>query len=234
MLAAGKNENPHEAEAALAELCQAYWAPLYTFVRSRGHPPHDAQDLTQGFFAHLVEHRIYAQVDPRKGKFRSFLLAAMKNFLANARAHDRTQKRGGAHTLLPLGETTVQEVEKFYQSQHAARSVEMGADRCFERSWAQTVVDAATAHVERTYLADGKRTLFDVLKPFVAGDARTLPAYDQVAATLDVPVPIVRSHVSRLRQRFREALYAEVRRTVDSHAEVREEISILLRALTAD
>lgn len=234
VFAAGEHENPRQAEAALAELCQAYWAPLYTFARSRGHSPHDAQDLTQGFFAHLVEHRIYEQSDPNKGKFRSFLLAAMKNFLANTRARDQALKRGGARDLLPLLESTVREAESFYQSQHAAPCPVADADRSFERSWARAVVDAAMERVSQAYLADEKRTLFDALRPFIAGDVETLPTYDQMAAALDMPASTVRSHVARLRASYRDALHAEVRCTVGSQAEVREEMSVLLRGLTAD
>ena len=224
-------ESPREAEAALAELCRTYWAPLYTFVRGRGHGPHDAQDLTQGFFAHLIEHRIYERTDPEKGKFRSFLLAAMKHFLANAHERAQALKRGGAEAPLPLLEPAVRAAESYYQSQHAAADPAAGADRRFERSWAQAVVDAAMERVSRAYAAAGKETLFASLRPFIAGDAATPPGHDRVAAALDMPASTVRSHVSRLRARYREALRAEVRRTVETDAEVKGELSALLRAL---
>ena len=121
LTAARGDEDPREAQAAVATLCQVYWSPLYTFLRSRGYEPHDAQDLTQSFFAHLLEHRIYERTDPNKGKFRSFLLAAMKNFIAHARERDLAQKRGGGSVHLPLLETQVREAENTYQSQHPAR-----------------------------------------------------------------------------------------------------------------
>ena len=232
LTAARGDVNPVDAEAALAELCRIYWAPLYTFVRHRGHGPHDAQDLTQGFFAHLVEHRIYEQSDPNKGKFRSFLLAAMKNFLANTRERDQALKRGGMQVPLPLLESTVREAECFYQSQHVASSPAANADRSFEQSWARAVVDAAMERVAQAYLVDGKQVLFDALKPFITGNAETLPAYDRMAATLDMPASTVRSHVTRLRASYRHALHAEVRSTVGSELEVREEMVALLRALT--
>src|SRR5207247_8085200 len=112
VLAAGRSQaKPEISQAALAELCQTYWAPLYSFVRSRGYTVHDAQDLTQSFFAYLLEHKIYARVDRQKGKFRSFLLGCLKNFLADASDRERTLKRGGGHSFLPLHEEQAKEAE---------------------------------------------------------------------------------------------------------------------------
>ena len=136
IVAAGKSESdPETAQAALTQLCQTYWAPLYNFVRSRGYSTHDAQDLTQSFFAFLIERKIYARVDRQKGKFRSFLLASLKNFLANTYDHAHAFKRGGEHELLPLDEEQVAEAESLYQTQ-----LDAGEDRIFERSWAETLV----------------------------------------------------------------------------------------------
>lgn len=233
LAAAREDENSPEAKAALAELCQTYWAPLYTFARGRGHPPHDAQDLTQGFFAHLIEHRIYEHSDPAKGKFRSFLLAAMKNFLANVHARDQAIKRGGGRIVLPLLDDTVRQAEKFYQWQPVASEAVRGADHSFERSWAQSLVNAAMERVSHTYLAEGKQALFVALRPFIASETDSLPAHGQVAAALGMPTSTVRSHVTRLRARYREALHVEVRRTVDDESGVREELSTLLRVLIA-
>ena len=109
--AAETQTEPEIAHAALAELCQTYWAPLYSFVRSRGHTVHDAQDLTQSFFAYLIERKIYARIDRQKGKFRSFLLASFKNFLADVSDRERTLKRGGGQTFLPLNEPQINEAE---------------------------------------------------------------------------------------------------------------------------
>src|ERR1041385_7758472 len=110
IIAAGKSEaEPEIAQAALAELCQTYWSPLYSFVRSRGYSVHDAQDLTQSFFAFLIEYKIYKRVDPQKGRFRAFLLASIKNFLATDSDHARTLKRGGGQDFLPLHEEQVEE-----------------------------------------------------------------------------------------------------------------------------
>ena len=233
VLAASRTEqDPRQTAAALAELCQAYWAPLYTFVRSRGQSPHDAQDLTQSFFAHLIEHRIYERSDPSKGKFRSFLLAAMKNFLANARVREQAGKRGGGQAPLPLHEETLREAERFYQARSAAPEPEDEANRSYERSWAQALVDAAMQRVALAHASEGRQRLFAALRPFLSGNAENLPSHEQVAATLGMPASTVRSHVTRLRAAFREALHTEVRRTVDSEAEVKEELVALRRVLT--
>src|SRR5207244_7008453 len=140
VFAAGRGEaEPEMAGAALAELCQGYWAPLYGFVRSRGHTVHDAQDLTQSFFAYVLEHKVYARVDRRKGRFRSFLLASLKNLLADAADRDRTLKRGGAQIFLPLDEEQAQEAESLFQT----RSGICNEDRHFDRSWAEALGDGA-------------------------------------------------------------------------------------------
>src|SRR5437762_8381171 len=143
IVAAGRSQaDPEIAQAALAELCQTYWSPLYSFVRSRGYTVHDAQDLTQSFFAYLIERKIYARVDRQKGRFRSFLLASLKNCLADASDRERTLKRGGGQNLLPLYEEQIQEAESLFQT-HDATSSE---DQIFDRSWAEGLV---TAGLER-------------------------------------------------------------------------------------
>ena len=137
VFAAGESQaEPEMAGAALAELCQIYWAPLYGFVRSRGHTMHDAQDLTQSFFAYVLEHKVYARADRQKGRFRSFLLASLKNFLADAADRERTLKRGGAQVFLPLHEEQAQEAESLFQT-HSGMSNE---DRLFDRSRAEALV----------------------------------------------------------------------------------------------
>ena len=139
VLAAGRSEaEPEIVGAALAELCQIYWAPLYSFVRSRGYTVHDGQDLTQSFFAYLLEHKVYARADRQKGRFRSFLLASVKNFLADAADRERTLKRGGAQNFLPLHEEQVEEAESLFQT-HSGTSNE---DRLFDRSWAEALIAA--------------------------------------------------------------------------------------------
>jgi RNA polymerase sigma-70 factor (ECF subfamily) len=233
VLAAGRSEaDPEVARAALAQLCETYWAPLYSFVRSRGYAVHDAQDLTQSFFAYLIEHKIYTRVDPEKGKFRSFLLASLKNFLADTYDHEQTLKRGGGRDFLPLREEQAEEAESLFQT-HFAAGEPNGEDRIFERSWAEALVAAGLDHLARAYRADGKEKLFEELKIFLTGSADPLPSYADLAARLGTLASTLRSHVTRLRTQYREALRAEVRRTVDTDAEVDGELRELLRVLTA-
>jgi RNA polymerase sigma factor (sigma-70 family) len=230
VLAAGRSQaEPEIAQAALAELCQTYWAPLYSFVRSRGYTVHDAQDLTQSFFAYLIEHKIYKGVDERKGRFRSFLLASLKNFLADASDRERTLKRGGGQSFLPLHEEQIKDAESLFQS-HSARS---SADQIFDRSWAEALVAAGLDRLSADYRGESKEKLFNELKIFLTSGADPLPTYSELAAQLGITESTLRSHVTRLRARYREVLRAEVRRTVDTEAEVDGELHELLRVLTA-
>src|SRR5213083_1111344 len=183
VLAAGRSQaEPEIARAALAQLCQTYWAPLYSFVRSRGYTVHDAQDLTQSFFAYVLEHKVYARVDRRKGRFRSFLLASLKNFLADAADRDRTLKRGGAQIFLPLHEEQAQEAESLFQT-HSGMSNE---DRLFDRSWAEALVAAALERLSADYKRDAKEQLFRVLRIFIAGGAEPPPTYAELTERLGI------------------------------------------------
>jgi RNA polymerase sigma-70 factor (ECF subfamily) len=232
VLAAGESQTePEAARIALAQLCQTYWPPLYTFVRSRGYAVHDAQDLTQSFFAYLIEHKLYARVDRQRGKFRSFLLASLKNLLADA--HDRAQalKRGGGREFLPLNEDQIEKAESLFQT-HGGAEDSPNDDRIFERSWAETLVAGALARLATEYQAEEKEKLFSELKIFLTGGADPLPTYAELSARLGAPAPSLRSDVSRLRARYREALRAEVRRTVERESEVESELRELLRVLT--
>jgi RNA polymerase sigma-70 factor (ECF subfamily) len=232
VLAAGASQTePEAARTALAQLCQTYWPPLYTFVRSRGYAVHDAQDLTQSFFAYLIEHKLYARVDRQKGRFRSFLLASLKNLLADV--HDRTQtiKRGGGRDFLPLNEEHVEKAESLFQT-HGGAEDSPNDDRIFERTWAETLVAGALARLAAEYQAEGKEKLFADLKIFLTGGADPLPTYAELSVRLGAPASSLRSDVARLRSRYREALRAEVRRTVERESEVESELRELLRVLT--
>ncbi len=151
---------PEMAQAALEELCQTYWTPLYSFVRSRGYTVHDAQDLTQSFFAHLIEHKIYTRVDRQKGRFRWFLLASAKNFLVNAANHERTLKRGGGQNFLPLHEQQIENAESVFQTQN---SVSTG-DQIFDRGWAEALIAVGMERLSAEYKREAKETLFNELK----------------------------------------------------------------------
>jgi RNA polymerase sigma factor (sigma-70 family) len=233
VLAAGESQaDPQIAQTALAQLCQTYWAPLYTFVRSRGYSTHDAQDLTQSFFAFLIERKIYTRVDRQKGKFRTFLLASLKNFLADTYDHAHALKRGGGHDFLPLHEEQAEEAESLFQT-HSGSSDAIEGDRVFERTWAEMLVGAGLKRLSADYKVEGKEKLFEELKIFLTGGAKPLPRYTDLAAQLGAHESTLRSHVTRLRARYRDALRAEVRRTVDTDAEVDGELRELLRVLTA-
>ena len=229
IIAAGRSEvDPELARAALAQLCQTYWAPLYSFVRSRGYTVHDAQDLTQSFFVYLIEHKIYARADRQKGKFRSFLLASLKNFLADASDRERTLKRGGAHDFVPLREEQIEEAESLFRTHSDAAS----EDRVFERTWAEALVASGLERLSADYKVEGKEKLFQELKICLTGGAEPLPRYADLAERLGTIESTLRSHITRLRARYREALRAEVRRTVETEAEVDGELRELLRVLT--
>ena len=228
VLVAGKSDaEPEISQAALAELCQIYWAPLYSFVRSRGYTVHDAQDLTQSFFAYLLEHKIYARVDRQKGKFRSFLLASVKNFLTHESDRARTLKRGGGQEFLPLHEDLAKEAESLFQT-HSNASNE---DRLFDRSWAEALLAAGLERLSEDYKGESKEKLFNELKIFVAGGADRLPTYTELKDRIGIAESTLRSHVTRLRARYLEALRTEVRRTVRTETEVDEELRELIQVL---
>ena len=145
---------------ALTELCQTYWTPLYTFVRSRGYSLHDAQDLTQSFFVHLIEAEIYTRADRTKGRFRSFLLASLKNFLADAYTLAHRLKRGGGQDFLPLDESRAEAAESLFQT-HFSSGEPNGEDRLFERSWAEALVGAGLEGLSAEYETQAKRSSFN-------------------------------------------------------------------------
>lgn len=232
IVAAGKTQTePEIASAALAQLCQTYWPPLYTFVRSRGYSVHDAQDLTQGFFAHLVENKIHLRADREQGKFRSFLLASLKNFLSHAREHEQALKRGGGREFVSFEEARAEEAESLFQTHGVSGGSALAEDRLFEQTWAETLIETALGRLAAAYKADGKENLFENFQTFLAVGAEPLPAYSELAARMAVTESTIRSHVTRLRARYREILRAEVRRTVETEAEVEEELRELLRVL---
>lgn len=233
ILAAGESQtDPDASRAALAQLCETYWPPLYAYLRARGHSKHDAQDLTQGFFAYLIERKIYTRADREKGKFRSFLLASLKNFLSDARDREQTLKRGGGHQFVSLHEGQAEAAESLLKDHSSPSQSALGEDRLFERSWAETLVATTLARVAAVYQTEGKENVFKELRTFLTIGAAPLPTYAELAVRLGMAESTLRSHVTRLRARYREVLRAEVRRTVATEAEVDGELRQLLRVLT--
>jgi DNA-directed RNA polymerase specialized sigma24 family protein len=213
---------------ALSELCRIYWRPLYLFLRRQGHNQDDAQDLTQGFFVDLIETRAYARADKEKGRFRSFLLGALKHFVADMRDRDHAQKRGGGVLPLPLNERVLEEMEIF-----AARKTADPPEQIYDREWAATLVRQTMSRLENEAAITGKADIFGYLKPFLATPDETAIPYEEIARRSQRLVTTLRSDVARLRARYRTILREEVRGTVAGDDEVDDELRHLCRVLVA-
>ena len=222
VLAARQPEASAQSREALETLCRHYWQPLYAFVRRQGHSPQDAQDLTQDFFALLLEKHYLGDVDPQKGKFRSFLLAALKHFLANEWDKRRAQKRGGGKTAVSI------DIAAAETSCASALATHESADRLYDRRWAMTLLERTMERLEREHQSKAKA--FERLRPTLVGDRNSIP-YAQIARELDSTEGAVKVAVHRLRQRYREILREEIADTVASKSEVEDELRYLFSAL---
>jgi RNA polymerase sigma-70 factor (ECF subfamily) len=180
----------------------------------------------------LIERKIYTRTDPRKGRFRSFLLASLKNFMADMRDREQTLKRGGSHEFVPLHDDQADAAESMFHTHSTSAKGAVGEDRLFERSWAETLVATVLDHVAEAYRAEGKENVFNQFQTFLTIGAAPPPSYVELAVRLGITESTLRSHVTRLRARYREMLRAEVRRTVNTDAEVDEELRELLRVLS--
>jgi RNA polymerase sigma-70 factor (ECF subfamily) len=223
VLAAGHGDAAH-ARAALGELCQTYWYPLYVYARRRGYAPHDAQDLTQTFFVRLLERHSLASADPGRGRFRSFLLTAMKHFLATEWEKARAQKRGGGNTVLSLD---LAAAEQRYDLEPADDST---PEKIFDKQWAIALLDEVVNRLEEEYRQKGKAVLFAALKNTLTGSGESQP-YAALATRLGMSEGAAKVAVHRLRRRYRELVRAEIANTVVSPEEVEEEMRHLLQAL---
>ena len=213
-----------EAADALAKLCETYWPPIYSFVRRRGHAPADVQDLTQSFFAFFLRTKAYARTDPLHGKFRSFLLASVKNFLSDNWDRDQAIRRGGGYQFVSLDQETA---EAFYDASSASDST---AERLFELRWAKSLTSGALDSLRQELQTEGKLKLFEQLKNFLTCDS-VIPSYDEASARMDLSRATVKTHVHRLRQRYREIVRREIARTVSAPHEVDEELRYLCNVL---
>jgi RNA polymerase sigma-70 factor (ECF subfamily) len=224
VLAAGRPRSPL-AVHALGELCRTYWFPLYAYVRRRGYSKEDAEDLTQGFFARLLERNSFAGLDSGKGRFRAFLLASMKHFLANERDKAHALKRGGGSVALSLDWQTADT-----QFQVAAIN-EPSPDKAFDREWALALLAKVIERLQIECAADGKAKLFEQMKGFLTA-GQTDPAHRETAAALGMEEGAVRVAAHRLRKRYRQLLRDEIANTLADAAMVEEEMRALFGAFS--
>jgi RNA polymerase sigma factor (sigma-70 family) len=227
ILVAAQSQLPG-SQAALTDLCRLYWYPLYAFARRRGYGPPDAQDLTQGFFLHLLEHRALRQVQPLKGKFRSFLLASFQNFILDEASRARCLKRGGNREFVFLD---AEDAESRYQLEPADL---LTAEKIYDARWAMTLLGHAVERLAREYARRGEIGRFIVLKEFVGvGEGKPPPSYEEVARSLRVSVGAAKTLIHRFRKQYAAILREEIGRTVTDPADIEQEIHALCNALVA-
>ena len=217
MLAAGADTRSAAAREALATLCETYWYPLYGFLRSRSYSAEDAQDLTQAFFARLLEKQAIRHADPARGRFRSFLLASLKNFAANEHYRAIAGKRGGGIPMLSL------EIETAEGRFRLEPPSDETPERIFDRRWALALLDRVMTRLNAETARSGKPSQFDRLKGYLTGDEPQL-SYAQTAADLDTSEGAVKVAVHRLRRRFRDLVRDEIAHTVASSSEIEDEL----------
>ena len=224
---ARETQSDKSAQKALSDFCEAYWPPLYAFVRHRGHASPEAQDLVQGFFAHVLEQNTLSRADREKGKLRTFLLGSFQNYLFNEYDRSRALKRGGGRQILSIDEHLPEAEASMMDTMHLSDSA------AYDLVWASNVVKRAWQHLESEFEAEGKKEWLEVLRPFVAGGGTTPLNQEEAAQKLGVPIATLRTWLSRLRQRYREALRTEVASTVSDPSDVDQELHYLYQILTA-
>ena len=214
-----------ECETALSDLCKTYWYPLYAFIRRQGSSHHDAEDLTQQFFEHLLDKKILKHVDQQKGKFRSFLLASVKNFLSNDRDRKLTEKRGGKFSFISLDDEEA--IEKRYLLEPSHNST---PERLFEQSWALTVIQTVMEQLKKEYITSGKGDFFEAGQQYLIGGEKA-EGYASLAAKLNMREGAMKMAVLRMHRHFGYLLRAEIAQTVNDPTEIDEELRHLLVAL---
>lgn len=224
VLLAGQ-EGSSEAASALEHLCRTYWYPLYAYARRQGHSPADGEDLTQQFFAGFLEKKYFGLADPERGRFRSFLLASFKHFLANEYNRSRTAKRGGLYGFVSWDEA---EAEARYSKDLAH---ETSPEKLFEQTWVLTLLDNVMRNLQREYVRAGKEKLFDALQVFLSGE-KSETTYKQIGESLQMGESAIKMAISRLRQRYGEMLRREIAHTVTGTTSVEQELRHLLGALS--
>ena len=223
VVAAGRKSSP-DAEAALETLCSAYWFPLYAYVRSRGKNADDARDLTQDFFARLLEKDFLQTADPDRGRFRSFLLTVLKRFLSNEHEKEQALKRGGGHRKLSI------DFDSGEQRMQIESTTTATPESIFERQWALTLLQRVLASLEADYRESGRGELFDYCGVYLTGSTGA-PPYAETAEQLGMTEGALKVAVHRMRKQYREKLKEEVAQTVSSEDDVEDEIRSLMSAV---
>jgi RNA polymerase sigma factor (sigma-70 family) len=227
VLRARGTDSAESARLALSGFCEAYWPPLYSFLRHRGHSSADAQDLVQGFFAHLLEQNTLTSADQQKGRLRTFLLGSLQNFLFNEYDRARALKRGGGRQIVSIDEHLPEAEAAMFATSHLSDA------GCYDFVWASNIVTRAWQSLQNAFVAEGKAEWLEELRPFVAGGSVTPLNQEETAARLGVPIATLRTWLSRLRQRYRESLRMEVASTVSDPADVDQELHHLYQILMA-
>jgi RNA polymerase sigma factor (sigma-70 family) len=224
LLGSTSQSDSSQAGEAIEKLCRAYWPPLYTYIRRQGYGTEDGQDLTQTFFARLLEKNFWARADPQKGRFRSFLLTALRQFLADERDRARAAKRGGGVALISFDEGTGEE--------HFLEDLDhnLTHEQQFDRQWASTVLEQARGKLRQECIAAGKSAFYDQVN-LLSDESEKSVTYAELAPPLGMSVSAIKSAVSRLRARYGELVREEVAQTVSNPAEVDEEIEYLLSVI---
>ena len=222
-----QSQSPERAQAALSDFCQAYWPPVYTFLRRKGYTVDDAQDMAQAFFAHVLEMKSLSRADSDKGKLRTFLLGSLENFLCDQRDRENALKRGGGQQIVSMHDPVVE-----LEASVLARTM---PDDCsaYDRAWATALVRRTWEQLRQAYVAEGRERMFDELKILVLGGAGKAVSQEEVAARLNLPPATLRTQLHRIRQRYRNFLRDEVARTVRTSIEVDAEMSYLFKLLTS-
>lgn len=221
--AAGRTESP-ETAAALETLCQIYWHPVYAHVRSWGHKPEDAQDLTQAFFARLLQKKVFGHADSSRGRFRSFMLASLEHFLHDAHAHAHANKRGGDCVIVSWDQQTA-------GARLGTTAVDKESpDRIYERRWVETVLEQAAIRLRREYETSGRGALFEVIKSHVTPDS-VHPSFADTAARLGTSISATKSAASRLRRHYHALIRDEVAQTLEDPADLDDELHHLLAVI---
>jgi RNA polymerase sigma factor (sigma-70 family) len=216
VIAAGA-KTPARAKQGMAELCRIYWRPIYAYLRRIGYAKEEAEDLTQSFFQHLLENDTLRRASQEKGRFRSFLLGALKICLSDEQARRRTLKRGGAAQFISTDELEAEELHHL-RGFHDARP-----DEILDARWASLILERALAKVRRDFSAEGKANTFEALSPFLAGE-KVQVSYQQAAETTGVSLGAIKTHIHRLRRQFAAAVRNEIMQTVNAPHEVDDEL----------